>query len=243
MQASGSLLLGSPRPRARNSICESSQGRVPGAPVVKTLHFPCRGHGSIPGQGTKISHEAQNDHEKNKEEKKTSLPGSAPGCPAHCPRRLLFPLPFFSPLPLPNSRGPLPTLAQKPSGPQPLPILYFVYKLFQHGELSGELGSPQQTLTGGPQLRGKASRREERAQKLPQVTEAKLEKTPHVSFQPQAPDGLMGTSLPIGQSGFLMSRPPTHQAQQIGGRVWGAHGLDSLLAHLSCVKPLAPRRI
>ena len=165
------------------------------------------------------------------------------GVPPTAPRRLLFPLPFFSPLPLPNSRCPLPTLAQKPSGPQPLPILYFVYKLFQHGELSGELGSPQQTLTGGPQLRGKASRREERAQKLPQVTEAKLEKTPHVSFQPQAPDGLMGTSLPIGQSGFLMSRPPTHQAQQIGGRVWGAHGLDSLLAHLSCVKPLAPRRI
>ena len=104
MQASGSLLLGSPRPRARNSICESSQGRVPGAPVVKTLHFPCRGHGSIPGQGTKISHEAQNDHEKNKEEKKTSLPGSAPGCPAHCPPTTALPPshsfpPFHSPTP------------------------------------------------------------------------------------------------------------------------------------------------
>ena len=27
-----------------------------GSPVVKTLHFHCRGMGSIPGQGTKILH-------------------------------------------------------------------------------------------------------------------------------------------------------------------------------------------
>lgn len=135
----------------------------------------------------------------------------------------------------PPTRCPLPTLAQKPSGPQPLPTLCL--------ELSGEPGSPQQTLTRGPQLRGMASRREERAQKLPQVTKAELGKTPCVSFQPHAPDGLMGTSLPIGQSGFLMSRPPTRQAQQTGGQARGAHGLDSLLAHLSFVKPPAPRRI
>ena len=28
----------------------------PGSPVVKTLHFHCRGMSSIPGQGTKILH-------------------------------------------------------------------------------------------------------------------------------------------------------------------------------------------
>ena len=29
----------------------------PGGPVVKTLHFHCRGQGSIPGWGTKIPHD------------------------------------------------------------------------------------------------------------------------------------------------------------------------------------------
>ena len=28
----------------------------PGGPVVKTPHFPCKGHGSIPGWGTNILH-------------------------------------------------------------------------------------------------------------------------------------------------------------------------------------------
>ena len=31
----------------------------PGSPVVKTLHFQCRGHVSIPGQGMKIPQAAQ----------------------------------------------------------------------------------------------------------------------------------------------------------------------------------------
>ena len=31
-------------------------GTSPSGPVVKTLHFHCRGTGSIPGQGTKIPH-------------------------------------------------------------------------------------------------------------------------------------------------------------------------------------------
>ena len=36
-------------------------GRIqdfPGCPVVKTLHFHCRGYSSIPGQGTKIPYVA-----------------------------------------------------------------------------------------------------------------------------------------------------------------------------------------
>lgn len=129
-------------------------GGLPGSPVVKTTLPLQRGMGSIPGQGTKISHEAQSDHEKRK--KKTSSLDCAAGAPAHPTPDCSAPLPFFStpPPPPPLLAAPLPTLAQKPSGPQPLPILCFIYKLFQHGELSGKPGSPQHsdrwsTIEGG----------------------------------------------------------------------------------------------
>ena len=39
----------------------------PGGPVVKTSHYNAVGKGSIPGQGTKISHASQ---PKNKQQKK-----------------------------------------------------------------------------------------------------------------------------------------------------------------------------
>ena len=37
-------------------VKDKSPGDFPGDPVVKTLPYHCRGEGSIPGQGTKISH-------------------------------------------------------------------------------------------------------------------------------------------------------------------------------------------
>ena len=41
-----------------------SKREFPGGPVIRTLHFHCRGHGSIPGPGTNIPHAAQ--HGQNK---------------------------------------------------------------------------------------------------------------------------------------------------------------------------------
>ena len=37
---------------------KKGMGKAPGGPVVRTLHFHCRGHGSpiVPGWGTKIQH-------------------------------------------------------------------------------------------------------------------------------------------------------------------------------------------
>ena len=41
----------------------------PGGPVVKTLHFHCRGKGSIPGWGTKIPHATPHGQKKERKKK------------------------------------------------------------------------------------------------------------------------------------------------------------------------------
>ena len=46
-------------------IQQNMTGHFPGGPVVTTLHFHCRGHGLIPGQGTKIP-QLQNKQTKTK---------------------------------------------------------------------------------------------------------------------------------------------------------------------------------
>ena len=43
----------------------------PGGPVVKTLHFQCRGTGSIPGPGTKILQAMQQGQKKKGKKKLT----------------------------------------------------------------------------------------------------------------------------------------------------------------------------
>ena len=43
----------------------------PGGPVLETPCFHCRGHGSIPGQGTKVPHAARPKKDKNKNKKNT----------------------------------------------------------------------------------------------------------------------------------------------------------------------------
>ena len=45
-------------------------GGFPGCPVVKTLHFHCRGMSLTPGQGTKILHATQPKKKKRKKENK-----------------------------------------------------------------------------------------------------------------------------------------------------------------------------
>ena len=46
------------------SVTEFPTPAPAGCPVVKTVRSQCRGHGSIPGQGTKIPHAAQRGRKK-----------------------------------------------------------------------------------------------------------------------------------------------------------------------------------
>ena len=54
-----SFLLYRAEPSAHNQLLLLLSWDFPRGPVVKTLHFHCRGTGSIPGQGTKILHATQ----------------------------------------------------------------------------------------------------------------------------------------------------------------------------------------